>query len=118
MDPIRLLGGVNTYSYVGDPLGLMSCSSDAALLRQNMINAEIDVPPFKNSAHHIIMSNSSDQRMVILRQKMDDMNLDINEYYNGVFCLPHLELNTPLEQNRLLIVKSIQMLISKMFMTD
>ncbi|WNY83067.1 AHH domain-containing protein [Cronobacter dublinensis] len=91
MDAIGLAGGMNTYSYVGDlltwvdPLGLMSCGSDAVLLRQNMIREGIEEPSFQNCAHHIVMSNSSDVRIVALRQKIEDFGLDINGYCNGVF---------------------------------
>ncbi len=91
MDPIGLLGGLNTYTYVVDPLtwvdplGLMSCSNDAAILRKNMTEDGMITPGYKNSAHHIVMSNSSDPRMVALRAKMDDFDLHFNHSYNGVF---------------------------------
>ena len=36
-------------------------------------------------AHHIAMSNSSDVRMVKLRQKMSDLDIDINNSKNGIW---------------------------------
>jgi RHS repeat-associated protein len=89
-DPIGLRGGsnpyqfaVNTFGWV-DPLGL-TCSEDAAALRANMEAEGIRTPAFANAAHHIVMSNSLDSRMVALRQKMTDLGLHWNEHYNGVF---------------------------------
>ncbi|MEI2266125.1 AHH domain-containing protein [Erwinia sp. CGal63] len=68
-----------------DPLGWMSCSTDAATLRKNMTEAGMITPGYKNAAHHIVMSNSSDPRMVELRLKMDEFDLHFNDFYNGVF---------------------------------
>ncbi|EOC1428945.1 hypothetical protein ACI1AD_004202 [Cronobacter dublinensis] len=122
MDAIGLAGGMNTYSYVGDlltwvdPLGLMNCGSDAVLLRQNMIREGIEEPSFQNCAHHIVMSNSSDVRMVALRPKIEDFGLDINGYCNGVFYQRLLKLWLLLEQTCLRTVKSTRKLINKMFM--
>ena len=90
-DPIGLAGGLNLYQYapnpVGwvDPWGLMSCSSDVKVLRENMEMAGKNVPGYKNSAHHIVMSNSADPRMVSLRNKMDELGIDINAASNGVY---------------------------------
>ena len=89
-DPIGLMGGINTYQYAPnalgwiDPLGL-SCSSDAKALRENMEMAGRDAPTFRNSAHHIVMSNATDVRMRWLRRKMDRLGIDINIANNGVY---------------------------------
>ena len=89
-DPIGLAGGYNLYQYAPnafmwiDPWGL-SCSSDAAELRKNMQNLGIPEPKYKNSAHHIVMSNSKDWRMVKLREKMDSFKIGINEGINGAY---------------------------------
>ncbi|MDR7343346.1 uncharacterized protein RhaS with RHS repeats [Pantoea alhagi] len=86
-----LAGGLNTYAYVGDPLvwvdplGWISCSTDAAMLRRNMVEAGMPTPTYKNAAHHIVMSNSSAPRMMELRLKMSEFELDPNEFYNGIF---------------------------------
>jgi len=101
MDPIGLLGGLNTYTYVVDPLvwvdplGLMSCSSDAKLLRENMVAAGKVEPGFKNSAHHIVMSNSTDSRMVALQNKMKDLDIDINTAENGIFLPSSSKVKLP-----------------------
>ena len=42
-------------------------------------------PNYKNSAHHIVMSNSTDARMVALREKMNALGIKINDAANGVF---------------------------------
>ncbi|MDH1696890.1 AHH domain-containing protein [Pseudomonas sp. GD03766] len=42
----------------------------------------------KYDAHHIVMSNSKDARMIALRKKMDE--LDINDKRNGIW-LPNTE---------------------------
>ncbi|WP_414147499.1 RHS repeat-associated core domain-containing protein [Erwinia sp. BNK-24-b] len=89
VDPIGLAGGVNTYAYVGDPLtwvdplGWMSCSTDAAKLARNL--GPQPLGGGKYDAHHIVMSNSSDARMVALRKRMDDFDIDINNSKNGVW---------------------------------
>ena len=58
-DPIGLRGGLEPYGYVWDPLGEtdvfgLSCSSDAAELRENMNKAGINEPPYPNAAHHVV----------------------------------------------------------------
>ena len=89
LDPIGLAGGLNTYAYVPDPLtwvdplGWMSCSTDAAKLARNLGPQPLDGG--KYDAHHIVMSNSSDVRMVKLRQKMSDFDIDINNSKNGIW---------------------------------
>ena len=91
-DPIRLArNNPNFYGYTFDcntevDVWGLNCSSDAAELRKNMEAAGIDVPEYENSAHHIVMSNSSDKRMEELRKKMDEkFGIGINEADNGVF---------------------------------
>lgn len=42
-------------------------------------------PGYKNSAHHIVMSNSKDSRMAALRNKMTELKIDINAANNGVY---------------------------------
>lgn len=41
-------------------------------------------------AHHIVMSNSKDARMIALRKKMDELDIDINDKRNGIW-LPNTE---------------------------
>jgi len=67
---------------VGDPLGWMSCSTDAAKLARNL--GPQPLGGGKYDAHHIVMSNSSDPRMVALRKRIDDPN-DLNNSKNGVW---------------------------------
>ena len=89
-DPIGIVGGNNLYSYapsaVGwvDPLGL-TCSSDAKLLRASMEEADVIAPNFKNSAHHIVFSNSTDTRMKWLRRRMGRLGVDVNSADNGIY---------------------------------
>ncbi|WP_262494804.1 RHS repeat-associated core domain-containing protein [Flavobacterium columnare] len=90
-DPIGLEGNNPTfYAYVHDsnswvdPFGL-DTSSDAAILRANMIRDGIDTPNYSNSAHHIVMSNSTDPNMISLRSQMTNIGIDINDSSNGVF---------------------------------
>ncbi|PIT58948.1 RHS repeat-associated core domain-containing protein [Snodgrassella alvi] len=89
-DPIGLLGGFNLYQYAPngltwvDPWGL-SCGSDAKKLRENMQFAGYREPKYKNSAHHIIMSNSKNKLMDELRNKMKSLGIDINLAENGVY---------------------------------
>ncbi|NAW50661.1 hypothetical protein GNY06_04430 [Elizabethkingia argentiflava] len=90
-DPIGLLGNnPNLYAYVFDSnkqidvFGL-DCFSDARKLRNNMRREGINEPNYKNSAHHIIMFNSKDPRMVALQEKMKQLGLDINDAVNGVY---------------------------------
>lgn len=73
-DPIGLAGDNPTlYGYVQDvntwiDVWGLDCSSDAAKLRKNMQEADIPVPKYKNSAHHIVLSNSKDLNMKKLRK--------------------------------------------------
>ncbi|WP_317190594.1 RHS repeat-associated core domain-containing protein [Bacteroides ovatus] len=90
-DPIGLAGNNPTlYGYVQDvntwmdPWGL-DCSKDAQKLRANMIAAGKVEPPYPNAAHHIVLSNSNDWRMVSLRGKMEAFGIDINDADNGIF---------------------------------
>ncbi|WP_407363696.1 RHS repeat-associated core domain-containing protein [Pseudomonas luteola] len=87
-DPIGLLGGINLYNYGDnpavwiDPTGL-TCSSDARKLASNLGPRPIGGGQY--DAHHIIMSNSRDWRMVALRKKMEDLGIDINYRKNGIW---------------------------------
>ncbi|QKZ02378.1 AHH domain-containing protein [Pseudomonas eucalypticola] len=36
-------------------------------------------------AHHIVMSNSKDHRMIALRAQMEDLKIDINDKRNGIW---------------------------------
>lgn len=45
----------------------------------------LQAPQYKNSAHHIVMSNSKDPKMVELRQKMKQLGIDKNASENGVY---------------------------------
>ena len=89
-DPIGLMGVSNFYLFALntqgwlDPWGL-DCSSDAKELRENMNAKNVPEPNYKNSAHHIVMSNSTDARMVALREKMNALGIKINDAANGVF---------------------------------
>ena len=89
-DPIGLMGSHNFYLFAlntqvwVDPWGL-NCSSDAQELRKNMNAKNVPEPNYKNSAHHIVMSNSTDARMVALREKMNALGIKINDAANGVF---------------------------------
>ena len=90
-DPIGLAGNnPNFYAYVPDSnswidvFGL-DCSSDAAKLRKAMQKDGVVEPNYKNSAHHIIMSNSKDPKMVELRQKMKQLGIDKNDAVNGAY---------------------------------
>ena len=92
-DPIGLAGGNNLYRYAPHPIGWtdelgLSCTSDAKVLRKNL-----GVSPQgggQYDAHHIVMSNSKDVRMVALRKKMNDFDIDINDKRNGIW-LPNTE---------------------------
>nr|WP_254614970.1 RHS repeat-associated core domain-containing protein [Burkholderia pyrrocinia] len=85
-DPIRLVGGINLYQYAPSPISWidpwgLSCSSDAKELAQNLGNR----PSADYRAHHIVMSNSTDPRMVALRTKMDNLGIPINAGENGAW---------------------------------
>jgi RHS repeat-associated protein len=99
-DPIGLRGGLNLYQYVPNPLGWidplgLSCSSDAKALRENMVAAGKVEPNFRNSAHHIVMSNSKDPRMVALQNKMEILGIDINTAENGIFLPSNSKVQLP-----------------------
>ena len=87
------------YGYVGDlnnwvDIFGLDCSSDAAILRRNMQAENIMEPDYKNSAHHIVMSNSNDYRMVELRDKMSKLGFDINDAENGVYLPTSTKIKT------------------------
>jgi hypothetical protein len=66
----------------------LDCGSDAKKLRQNMVAAGMEEPDFANSAHHIVMSNTSKKtnpKMFALREKMKNLGIDINDADNGIF---------------------------------
>jgi RHS repeat-associated protein len=92
-DPIGLDGGYNLYKYAPnaiawvDQLGL-SCGSDAKALRQNLGPSPKGGGQY--DAHHIVMSNSKDPRMVGLRDKMKELDIDINDKRNGIW-LPNTQ---------------------------
>ncbi|EHK4162601.1 AHH domain-containing protein [Salmonella enterica] len=52
-------------------------------------------PNFKNSAHHIVMSNSTDPRMVALQNKMKTLGIDINTAENGIFLPSNSKVQLP-----------------------
>ncbi|EMK3312837.1 RHS repeat-associated core domain-containing protein [Vibrio vulnificus] len=88
-DPIGFAGGLRPQAYVFnpldwvDPLGLAGCSSDAAKLASNL-----GPKPFgggQHDAHHIVMSNSQDPKMKELREKMKELDIDINDKRNGIW---------------------------------
>lgn len=63
----------------------LSNSEHAKLLRANMkANPPgLKPPPYKNSAHHIVMSTSKD--MADVRDHLAKHGVDINDWHNGVF---------------------------------
>ncbi len=86
-----MAGGLRPSSYVHnpmewvDPLGLAGCSDDAKKLRANMVESGKIEPEYKNSAHHIVMSNSTHPDVVATRNHLEAHNVDINDSNNGVF---------------------------------
>lgn len=76
--PIGITGWGECFGYT-DPLGL-SCSTDS-----NKLGKALGKGPDDHNAHHIVMSNSKDPRMVELRNQMDTHNIKINSEENGVW---------------------------------
>ena len=60
-----------------------------------MVSAGRVEPHFKNSAHHIVMSNSTDSRMVALQNKMKTLGIDINTAENGIFFPSNSKVQLP-----------------------
>ncbi|VVO63721.1 putative deoxyribonuclease RhsA [Pseudomonas fluorescens] len=92
-DPIGLEGGSNLYKYAPSPIGWidpegLSCGTDAKVLRKNLGPSPVGGGQY--DAHHIIMSNSKDLRMIALRDKMNDLDININDKRNGIW-LPNTE---------------------------
>ncbi len=89
-DPISLNGGFNLYRYAVnptsfiDPYGL-STSSDSQILGNNLSGVGQTPIGSNNDAHHIVQSNSTDQRMVDLRTVMAGHSLDVNDPRNGIW---------------------------------
>ncbi|MGO0113051.1 RHS repeat-associated core domain-containing protein, partial [Pseudomonas putida] len=92
-DPLSIDGGMNLYGYALnpilwlDPLGL-SCGSDAKKLADSLGSKPVGGGQY--DAHHIIMSNSKDARMIALRKQMKELGIDINNRKNGIW-LPNTE---------------------------
>lgn len=90
-DPIRLLGDVDLYRYSSDPVNEidpygLNTSSDSQQLGRNLTEGgESPRTPGDEDAHHIVMSNSEDPRMVRLRDVMQTHDIDINDPANGVW---------------------------------
>ncbi len=89
-DPLGIAAGANLYMFAvnvmmwTDPYGL-DCSSDAAKLRQNLVAAGHVEPGYPNAAHHMVMSNSTDPRMIAARGHITTHGVDINDPSNGIF---------------------------------
>jgi|GEM_PF-2495734 len=83
MDPIGLLGGLNTYAYVPDPLtwidplGLTSCQLSAAMEKNGTPR------PANSAAHHIVGETSRGAESA--RNILKKHDIDINGAQNGVF---------------------------------
>jgi RHS repeat-associated protein len=91
-DPIRLEGGMTLYGYVQDTNGWVDVFglSDSSILGDNL---GIKIKPGQNyDAHHIIMSGSQDNRMKALKEKMNELGIDINSKENGIW-LPRKNAN-------------------------
>ncbi|MFP3408749.1 AHH domain-containing protein, partial [Pseudomonas sp. SIMBA_065] len=66
----------------------MSCRSDAKKLADSLGSKPVGGGQY--DAHHIIMSNSKDVRMIALRKQMKELGIDINNKKNGI-RLPNTE---------------------------
>src|SRR5262249_40603172 len=82
----------NVWSWT-DPFGL-SCSKDAQKLRRNMLRKGAKEPPYPNSAHHIVMSNSRHPDMKAIRKHLKSLGIDINDASNGVFLPTNKKVKT------------------------
>ncbi|WP_232125585.1 RHS repeat-associated core domain-containing protein [Tenacibaculum finnmarkense] len=96
VDPIGLLSGEpNLYSYVDntnaeiDVFGL-DTSTDAVLLRNDMIDKGMKAPLSDNSAHHMVSSNDNRDGMEAARNHMESLDVSINSHHNGVFLATNL----------------------------
>ncbi|MEN5093884.1 AHH domain-containing protein [Pseudomonas protegens] len=56
-------------------------------------------PSFKNSAHHIVLSNAKDVRMRWLRRRMDRLGIDVNSAENGIFLPSSTKVKQTAESN-------------------
>ena len=63
--------------------------SSSDILRNELYNAGIPNPPYKNAAHHIVPWN--DPRAVDIRDILDEYEIEYNSAANGVFL--------PMEEN-------------------
>ena len=57
--------------------------ADARKLAKNLGPAPVGGG--KHDAHHIVMSNSKDPKMVELREKMESFDIDVNDKRNGIW---------------------------------
>jgi len=67
----------------GVGLATVARAKAAPILRQNMVNAGIKEPNFKNAAHHIVAWG--DKRAAEARKVLEKFNIDINDAANGIF---------------------------------